>query len=64
MRNRIRIAVLPTFYILKNEKLYKLKRNIIAENLKDSDRGAYRCRADFKKSPAIFHHVFLEVVGE
>jgi hypothetical protein len=32
------------------------------ENLKDSDRGSYRCRVDFKKSPAQFHHVFLEVV--
>ena len=47
--------------MLKNDKNYEDNAKLFSENLKDSDRGSYRCRVDFKKSPAQFHHVFLEV---
>ena len=33
------------------------------ENLKDSDRGAYRCRVDFKQAPSRIYKLSLEVVG-
>lgn len=32
------------------------------ENLKDSDRGAYRCRVDFKQAPSRIYKLSLEVV--
>ena len=33
------------------------------ENLKDSDRGAYRCRVDFKQAPSRIYKLNLDVVG-
>ena len=47
--------------MLRDDKNYEDNAKLFSENLKDSDRGSYRCRVDFKKSPAQFHHVFLEV---
>ena len=34
------------------------------ENLKDSDRGYYRCRVDFKQAPSRIYKLSLEVVGK
>ena len=33
------------------------------ENLKDSDRGAYRCRVDFKQAPSRIYKLPFEVEG-
>ena len=40
------------------------KARLVIESVVESDKGRYKCRADFKKSPTKNYRMELKVLGE